>query len=169
MDFLRPIVYFLVKFGYPKNHKTLWIFVPNFGLRTFHHGTSTVASVVNLVQPPTTISRLSRWASTFVYDTRASRGSVCGSWDLFLSVAACLKCLCAVFFVVEALAACKPTQSSMVVGYFCLRQSINISATVPDGDVTADQYRGSDKWPIDWHISDDLEWTSMPFTSCKLP
>jgi len=37
-------------------------------LEKFRHSTSTVASVVNFVQP-TTVSRLSRWASTFVCNT----------------------------------------------------------------------------------------------------
>jgi len=46
---------------------------------------SIVASVVDLVRP-TTVSSLSHWASTFVYNTivkwSASRGFVCDSWDL---------------------------------------------------------------------------------------
>jgi len=39
-------------------------------LEKLRHGTSTVASVVNLVRP-TTIACLSHWASTFVYNTMA--------------------------------------------------------------------------------------------------
>jgi len=42
--------------------------VPNSGLKNIRHGTSTVANVVKLVRP-TTDASLSRWASTFVYNT----------------------------------------------------------------------------------------------------
>jgi len=54
-------------------------------LEKFLHGTSTVASAINLVRPTTVVS-LSHWTSSFVYNTwawhSASRRFVCGNWDL---------------------------------------------------------------------------------------
>jgi len=62
---------------------SLWNFVPK--VEKFRHGTSTVASVLNLVRP-TIVASLSHWASTFVYNTwawhSASRRFVCDNWDL---------------------------------------------------------------------------------------
>jgi len=49
----------------------LWNFSPTLDLEQFRHGTSTVASVVNLVRP-TTVASLSHWASSVVYNTMGS-------------------------------------------------------------------------------------------------
>jgi len=45
-----------------------FVHLANSDLETFRYGTSTVASVVNVVRP-TTVASLSHWASTFVYNT----------------------------------------------------------------------------------------------------
>jgi len=66
---------YLLEWGYFRLETCPKVWLSGFFLFFFRHETSSiVASVVNLVQP-TTVASLSHWASTFVYNTTASRGS----------------------------------------------------------------------------------------------